>query len=169
MKDPTVVARKVAVLGARAVGKSCFVASFVTGTFNDGYDPTIESTHHKVIRFRQVHFVTDIVDTAGMVRVCCQCCVFVVLDRVLNSPMFVSQDDYSRLSRNASLGVDGYILVFSIVSRQSFEKIRQINTLLLNTLGDVPYVPRVLVGTMKDLAEQRQVNQAVSFAFAAAI
>lgn len=32
------------------------------------YDPTIESTHHKTIRFRKVHFATDIVDTAGMVR-----------------------------------------------------------------------------------------------------
>ena len=31
------------------------------------YDPTIESTHHKTIRFRKVHFATDIVDTAGMV------------------------------------------------------------------------------------------------------
>ena len=32
------------------------------------YDPTIEATHHKTIRFRKVHFATDIVDTAGMVR-----------------------------------------------------------------------------------------------------
>jgi hypothetical protein len=32
------------------------------------YDPTIESTYHKTIRFRKVHFATDIVDTAGMVN-----------------------------------------------------------------------------------------------------
>jgi GTPase SAR1 family protein len=72
-----------------------------------------------------------------------------------------NQDEYSRLSRNASLGVHGYILVFSIVSRQSFEMVNQINDLLLNTLGDAPDVPRVLVGCMKDLTGQRQVNQAV--------
>ena len=35
------------------------------------YDPTIESTHHKTIRFRKVHFATDIVDTAGMVCMYC--------------------------------------------------------------------------------------------------
>lgn len=35
--------------------------------FPNRYDPTIESTHHKTIRFRKVHFATDIVDTAGMV------------------------------------------------------------------------------------------------------
>ena len=67
MKDPIVVSRKVAVLGFRAVGKSSLTNSFVTGTFSSDYDPTIESTHHKTIRFRKVHFSTDIVDTAGMV------------------------------------------------------------------------------------------------------
>jgi Ras homolog enriched in brain len=90
--------------------------------------------HHKTIRFRKVHFATDIVDTAGM-------------------------DEYSRLSRNASLGVHGYALVFSIVSRQSFERIVDLNETLLNTLGDAPDVPRVLVGSMKDLSDdQRQVT-----------
>jgi Ras family protein len=69
------------------------------------------------------------------------------------------QDEYSRLSRNASLGVHGYALVFSIVSRQSFDRIVDLNDTLLNTLGDAPDVPRVLVGSMKDLEEdQRQVT-----------
>ena len=100
------------------------------------YDPTIESTHHKTIRFRKVHFATDIVDTAGM-------------------------DEFSRLSRNASLGVHGYALVFSICSKQSFDMITLVNDALLNTLGDAPDVPRVLVGSMKDLSgEQRQVAYA---------
>ena len=68
MKDPTLVSRKVAVLGYRAVGKSSLTNSFVHGSFLPTYDPTIESTFHKTIRFRKVHFATDIVDTAGMVR-----------------------------------------------------------------------------------------------------
>lgn len=131
--EPGVVARKIAVLGARAVGKSSFVSTFVHGIMNENYETTIESTYHRVIRFKGIHFATDIVDTAGM-------------------------DEYSRLSRNASVGVQGYLLVFSIVSRQSFEMASRINELLLNTLGDVPDVPRVLVGTMKDLNESRQVR-----------
>jgi Ras homolog enriched in brain len=73
-----------------------------------------------------------------------------------------SKDEYSRLSRNASLGVHGYLLVFSIVSRQSFDMIKQVNDSLLNTLGDAPDVPRVLVGSMKDLHEKRQVSYEVS-------
>jgi len=132
-RDPQLVHRKVAILGFRAVGKSSLTNAFVSGTFAETYDPTIESTHHKTIRFRRVHFATDIVDTAGM-------------------------DEYSRLSRNASVGVNGYALVFSIVSKHSFERIVELNDTLLNTLGDAPDVPRVLVGSMRDLQEQRQVT-----------
>ena len=65
-------------------------------------------------------------------------------------------DEFSRLSRNASLGVHGYALVFSIASRQSFEMIDQINGALLNSLGDLPDVPRVLVGSKMDQKESRQ-------------
>ena len=65
--NPTLVHRKIAVLGFRAVGKTSLTNAFVSGTFSDNYDPTIENTHHKTIRFRKVHFATDIIDTAGMV------------------------------------------------------------------------------------------------------
>jgi Ras family protein len=66
--DPNLVHRKIALLGYRAVGKTSLTNAFVSGTFDEMYDPTIENTTHKVIRFRRVHFSTDIVDTAGMVR-----------------------------------------------------------------------------------------------------
>ena len=60
------------------------------------------------------------------------------------------------------MGVHGYALVFSIVSRQSFDRIVDVNDALLNALGDAPDVPRILVGSMRDLAEQRQVTSQVS-------
>ena len=69
-------------------------------------------------------------------------------------------DEFSRLSRNSSLGVHGYALVFSIGSRESFDMIQTINDALLNQLGDLPDVPRVLVGSMKDLNSSRQVSHA---------
>lgn len=131
--EPTLVHRKIAVLGFRAVGKTSLTNAFVSGTFSDQYDPTIENMHHKTIRFRKVHFATDIIDTAGM-------------------------DEYSSISRNASVGVHGYALVFSITSRSSFENVIKINDALLNALGDAPDVPRVLVGSMKDLGEEREVS-----------
>lgn len=56
--------------------------------------------------------------------------------------------------------------MFSIVSRASFVQISQVNELLLNTLGDAPDVPRVLVGSMNDLADQRQVPYSDALALA---
>ncbi len=70
----------------------------------------------------------------------------------------LQQDEYSSISRNASVGVHGYALVFSTTSRSSFENVIKINESLLNALGDAPDVPRVLVGSMKDLVEEREVT-----------
>ena len=64
-------------------------------------------------------------------------------------------DEYSRLSRNATVGVHGYILVYSTASRASLEKLRNVNKMLFNMLGNPPGIPRVLVATMLDAAEQR--------------
>ena len=52
----------------------------------------------------------------------------------------------------------GYALIFSTTSRSSFENITKINESLLDALGDAPDVPRVLVGSMKDLVEEREVT-----------
>ncbi|KAL3799198.1 hypothetical protein ACHAWO_002918 [Cyclotella atomus] len=154
--EPTLVTRKIAVLGFRAVGKTSLTNAFVSGTFSDNYDPTIENTHHKTIRFRKVHFATDIIDTAGMK-------LHYKWTNVLSKfSIFAStssnQDEYSSISRNASVGVHGYALVFSITSRSSFENIIKINDALLNALGDALDVPRILVGSMKDLGEEREVS-----------
>jgi Ras family protein len=59
------------------------------------------------------------------------------------------------------VGVHGYALVFSLVSRQSFERISQINEALLHALGDAQDIPRVLVGTMRDMTDQRHVSRQV--------
>ena len=87
---------------------------------------------------------------------------------LLNSQSYNKiKDEYSRLSRNASVGVDGYLMVFSISSRNSFDRIKQINNSLINVLGDAIEIPRVLVGTMLDFADQRQVSYRVSSMFLA--
>lgn len=164
--NPTLVHRKIAVLGFRAVGKTSLTNAFVSGTFSDNYDPTIENTHHKTIRFRKVHFATDIIDTAGMVSSVLRPKVYVVCVLLFtyttsctSAPCSMyQQDEYSSISRNASVGVHGYALVFSITSRSSFENVIKINEALLNALGDAPDVPRVLVGSMKDLGEEREVS-----------
>ena len=67
-------------------------------------------------------------------------------------------DEHSRLSRNASVGVHGYVLVYSCASRASFEKVRFLNDAVLRVQGESPGVARVLVATMCDLRQQRCVT-----------
>ena len=125
--------RKMAIIGERCVGKSTLVERFVSGRFIENYDPTLENTLRKHIGFRSNPYVLEIVDCAG-------------------------NDEYSKLSRNATVGVHGYILVYSLASRSSLENLRNINKVMINMIGNPPTVPRVVVGTMLDATEQRVVS-----------
>jgi len=68
-------------------GKSALTSMFVDNQFLDIYEPTIEYTFRTTLIRNQVRFVCDILDTSA-------------------------QDEYSTLSRQACLGVHGYILVY---------------------------------------------------------
>jgi len=124
--------RKIAVVGSRSVGKSSLTVQFVEGHFVESYYPTIENTFSRVIKYKSQDFATEIVDTAG-------------------------QDEYSILNSKHFIGIHGYMLVYSVASRQSFDMIRIIRDKILNHLG-ADWVPLVIVGNKSDLkAEQRQV------------
>lgn len=43
---------------------------FVDGHFVESYYPTIENTFSKVIRYKNQEYATEIIDTAGQVRLC---------------------------------------------------------------------------------------------------
>lgn len=84
---PVEVARKLAVLGISAVGKSSMTTCLVEDRFVENYDPTIENTFHKTIQFRKFSFALDIVDTAGMVRkrvihYCKYIYILIIIDRM---------------------------------------------------------------------------------------
>jgi len=128
--------RKVAVMGFRAVGKSTVTIQFVENHFVESYNPTIENTFHKIIKYKGDEFLTEIVDTAG-------------------------QDEYSIFQRQYAVGIHGYVLVYSVTSKTSFEMVKIINDKILNALG-TDKVPRVLVGNKRDLigesGAQRQIS-----------
>jgi Ras family protein len=129
--DKTIeIMRKIAIVGDVGVGKSSMTERFASGRFVSSYDPTIENSVRKSILRKGTRIHLEIVDTAGI------------------------SEYSSRLSRHSTVGVHGYILVYSITSRASLEKIRVINNLLFNTLGDPPSIPRILVATMVDLNER---------------
>ncbi|XP_071943487.1 GTP-binding protein Rheb-like [Antedon mediterranea] len=121
--------RKLAIMGFRSVGKSSLTIQFVEHQFVDAYDPTIENTFEKIIKVGNQEFNIKIVDTAG-------------------------QDEYSIFPQSLSVGINGFVLVYSVTSQKSFEIVQIIHEKLLDTIGKVT-VPIVLVGNKIDLVNDR--------------
>ncbi|KAK9473487.1 small GTPase superfamily [Dipodascopsis tothii] len=134
-------ARKIAVVGSRAVGKSSLTVQFVEEHFVESYYPTIENEFSKIIRYKGQDYATEILDTAG-------------------------QDEFSIMNHKHSIGVHGYVLVYSITSRASFDMITTMRDKILNISGS-DSVPMVIVGNKSDLGAQRKVETAEGKALAA--
>ena len=111
----------------------------------ESYYPTIENTFSRVIKCNGQDFATEIVDTAGQVRI-------IVLQLVcpsnwrlarLGSPGYARpeddrltrmQDEYSIMGSKHFIGIHGYMLVYSVASRQSFDTVHVIIDKILNHL-----------------------------------
>ncbi|GAB7362075.1 hypothetical protein MBLNU230_g2109t1 [Neophaeotheca triangularis] len=126
--------RKMAIVGSRSVGKSSLTVQFVDGHFVDSYYPTIENTFSKVIRYKNQDFAVEIIDTAG-------------------------QDEYSILNSKHFIGIHGYMIVYSVANKQSFEMCRIIRDKILNHTG-ADAVPLIIVGNKSDMDKQRQISRA---------
>jgi Ras family protein len=123
--------RRIAVLGSRSVGKSSLVIQYIENHFVESYYPTIEATFSKGVMHKGVEYDCDIIDTAG-------------------------QDEYSILNSKHAIGIHGYVLVYSINSRNSFEMIQIVYDKIVNFCG-VNEIPCVIVGSKCDL-QSRQVS-----------
>jgi len=138
---PNAKQRKIALVGSRSVGKSSLTVQFVEGHFVETYYPTIENTFSKIVRFKGQDYNTEIIDTAG-------------------------QDEYSILQSKHFIGIHGYMLVYSVGSKQSFDMVKVIRDKILDHLG-ADSVPMVIVGNKCDLRpEQRQVSKEAGRALA---
>ena len=92
-----------------ATEKSSITVQFVDGRYAESYYPTIENTFSKVIKYKGQEFATEIIDTAG-------------------------QDEYSILNSQHFIGIHGYMIVYSVGSRQSFDMAQIIRDKILNHL-----------------------------------
>ena len=128
---------KFVVLGAGAVGKSASTIMFVTRSFLDEYDPTIEDSYRKTLhlsRFRK-NIIFDILDTAG-------------------------QEDFSSMQDQWMREGQGFVVMYSITSRASFEEAMSfINKIAFTKGEDHSNIPIVFVGNKSDLDSQREVTQ----------
>jgi len=126
--------RKIAVLGSRSVGKSSLVVQFIENHFIESYYPTIENTFSKSIKYNNVEYECDIIDTAG-------------------------QDEFTILNSKHAIGIHGYVLVYSVTSRKSFDMVQVVYDKIINFCGHNS-IPCVIVGSKTDIqaSKSRQVD-----------
>ncbi|EFP09190.1 CRE-RHEB-1 protein [Caenorhabditis remanei] len=125
--------RKVAVMGYPHVGKSAIVLRFTQNVFPERYESTIEDQHTKHMTAFQRDYNLRVTDTAG-------------------------QQEYTVFPRSCSLDINGFILVYAIDDRKSFEMCTNIYEKIVRTYGDTS-IPIVIVGNKSDLNTQRVVQQ----------
>lgn len=122
----------IVVLGGGGVGKSCITIQFIKSKFIDEYDPTIEDSYRKEITIKENRYILNILDTAG-------------------------QDEYSAMRDQYIQNGDGFIIVYSITSRESFDEIVGFRDQIVRIKDDDGF-PMVLCGNKSDLNNQRQVS-----------
>jgi len=137
---------KLVTLGAGGVGKSALLLRFVKSEFAAEYDPTIEDSYRKQVVVDDKVAFLDILDTAG-------------------------QEEYAAMRSQYMRSGEGYILVYSIIKRETFEElsviVTQITRIREATGAKVP--PIVICGNKIDLAEHRTVTPEEGLAFAKTI
>lgn len=125
---------KLVVVGGGGVGKSALTIQLVQHNFVDEYDPTIEDSYRKQATIDEDVAYLDILDTAG-------------------------QDEYSAMREQYMVGGEGFLLVYAINSRNSFEDLKSFHEQILR-VKDVEKFPMVIAGNKADLGErQRKVTK----------
>lgn len=100
--------------------------------FVDEYDPTIEDSYRKQVVIDDRVTILDILDTAG-------------------------QEEYSAMREQYMRTGEGFLLVYSVTSRNSFEELITYYQ-QIQRVKDVEYIPVVVVGNKSDLETERQVS-----------
>ena len=124
---------KIAVLGQTLVGKSAMTFRFINNKFPQEHDTTIEDAYSIPAKIDDIQCQFEILDTAG-------------------------QDDYQTMLDTWINSSDGFILVYSIDNKASFESTKVRYERILKLKGDQK-VSIVIVGNKCDLEESRKVTR----------
>ncbi|KAJ3007103.1 UNVERIFIED_CONTAM: Ras GTPase ras2 [Siphonaria sp. JEL0065] len=108
---------------------------YCLNNFPEMYDPTIIDTYQKKVLVDGEECFLEIIDTAG-------------------------QDEFLGMRDQWFREGDGFLLVYSITSRQSFNYIKQYHKEMIRarTTSEFVYAPVVIVGNKTDLAGEREVS-----------
>ncbi|SCU99135.1 LADA_0H17788g1_1 [Lachancea dasiensis] len=119
--------RKIAIVGARNVGKSSLTVQYVESHFVESYYPTIENQFTKQLVLGKNNYTLEICDTAG-------------------------QDEFSLVNTKSLIGVKGIAIVYSCVNRASFEIVELVRDKIVDQLG-LETIPTVVVANKIDLRD----------------
>ncbi|CAI4051524.1 Ras family GTPase RAS1 SKDI_15G2510 [Saccharomyces kudriavzevii IFO 1802] len=123
---------KIVVVGGGGVGKSALTIQLIQSYFVDEYDPTIEDSYRKQVVIDDKVSILDILDTAG-------------------------QEEYSAMREQYMRTGEGFLLVYSVTSRNSFDELLSYYQ-QIQRVKDSDYIPVVVVGNKLDLENERQVS-----------
>ncbi|KAH8808843.1 protein ras-like protein-1 [Xylogone sp. PMI_703] len=171
---------KLVVVGGGGVGKSCLTIQLIQSHFVDEYDPTIEGrstasfpstsdflpSSSPMPSLAAPDFPIPIVKEPEKANIAShiitdsyrkQCVIDdeVALLDVLDT---AGQEEYSAMREQYMRTGEGFLLVYSITSRQSFEEIMTFQQQILR-VKDKDYFPIIVVGNKCDLEGERQVSK----------
>ena len=124
---------KIVVLGSGSVGKSALTVRLVSNHFLAVYDPTVEESYRTQTTIDNEPAVLEIIDTAG-------------------------QEEYNAIKEAHVVKGQGFLLVFSLTSRQSFDDLEAIHDTIYRLKEKDPEkddVPMVIAGNKCDLEADR--------------
>lgn len=124
---------RLVVVGSGGVGKSCITIMYIANRFVQDYDPTLEDSYRKQITVDGIECVLDIIDTAG-------------------------QDDFMAIRESYYKEGDGFLCVYDITSRTTFNDVEDFHDAILR-VKDANSVPFMLVGNKADMEEKRVVQK----------
>eukprot|EP01089_Gocevia_fonbrunei_P014753 TRINITY_DN4119_c0_g1_i1.p1 TRINITY_DN4119_c0_g1~~TRINITY_DN4119_c0_g1_i1.p1 ORF type:complete len:184 (-),score=38.06 TRINITY_DN4119_c0_g1_i1:71-622(-) len=117
---------KLVVVGGVGVGKTALTIQLVSNHFVEDYDPTVEDSYRKRVTIDDIVGLLEILDTAG---------------------------DYTTTRADFLRPVQGFLCVYDITSRKSFDGLRE----QILTLKSEKAVHITLVGNKSDLENERAV------------
>ncbi|PCH33412.1 ras protein [Wolfiporia cocos MD-104 SS10] len=123
---------RVAVLGDGGVGKTALAVQFTLNCFVETYDPTIEDAYRKQLVVDKRMCFVEVIDTAG-------------------------QEEYATLRDQWVREGQGFILVYSIASRATFERLDVFRQAMLKVKRQKPVF--MLVGNKCDKQYEREVSR----------
>uniref|UniRef100_T1GH87 Uncharacterized protein n=1 Tax=Megaselia scalaris TaxID=36166 RepID=T1GH87_MEGSC len=121
------IRHKIVVMGSTKVGKTSIITQFLYNSFTTKYKKTIEEMHQGSFPIAGVNLTLDILDTAGC-------------------------NEFPAMRALSISSAEAFILVYDITDSTTFEEVRHIRDIIIETKGTTS-VPIVVVGNKTDLID----------------